>query len=118
MNHDDDTMILSVTSQPYMSRPLQPTQYDELFEQLSPTHNCIEGMNGKKQLDRVSNALAKWVKRRGIAAKVLRTCSAHPSDGKACCWLQYEEPQTAWSPEAPATFSNAEPTPAKGRPAK
>lgn len=107
--HDDDTMILSVTARPWMGRPLLATQYDELFEQLSPAHNCIEGMVGKKQLDRVSNALAKWVKRRGIPARV-RTCSKHPIDGKACCWLQYEEPETGWKPQPPATFEDAQPS--------
>ena len=106
--HDDDTMILSVTARPWMGRPLQATKYDELFEQLSPAHNCIEGMVGKKQLDRVSTALAKWVKRRGINARV-RTCSKHPTDGKACCWLQYDEPETGWKPATPATFEGAQP---------
>lgn len=107
MNQHQDTMTLRVTARPFKGR-VYGSIYDELFKQLTPQCNCIEGLRDKSELDRVSRALSKWMKQRNIAGKV-RSTMIHPDDGQPGIWFEFAEPATKWKPAQPSTFDGAKP---------
>ena len=115
----DTVMTLRITARPF--QPLTntglPSKWDSLFAQLTPEAACIEGFEEEEDARACSQALKKWIEKRGIAAKARAT--KRNADGLPCVWLCYDAPAappaTNWKPDTPATFADTQAQPATAR---
>lgn len=89
-------MKFTITSDPveqYHGRGA-PGRYDAIFRKLTPESNCIV-FDDFAEMERVAQALERYIKQAKISGAKVRTTKAYPSDGKPRCWLVYpENPRT------------------------
>ena len=92
-------MKFTITSDPVIQRQgnAQPGQYDSLFDQLTPTNNCII-LDDHKHVNKLAQALEDWAKKRKIIGAKVKTTKAYPTDKKPRIWLVFPP-----APEKPKT---------------
>ena len=85
-------MKFTITSDPVIQRQgnAQPGQYDSLFDQLTPTNNCII-LDDHKHVNKLAQALEDWAKKRKMAGIKVRTTKSYPTDKKPRIWLIYHQ---------------------------
>ena len=68
-----------------------PGKYDAIFEQLTPTQNCIV-LDDEKTSNSVAQSLEDWAKKKGLKGCKVKTTKAYPGDKKPRVWLVFPEP--------------------------
>lgn len=85
-------MNFTITNDPveqYQGRG-NPGRYDSVFSKLTPESNCLV-FDDFYEMERVAQALDRYVKQAKITGAKVRTTKSYKQDGKPRCWLVFAD---------------------------